>query len=82
MYRRVRREWPNGEVLMVNTVHDSIIFDIKIKSDILNIGQILRQEAEKTGDYLLDALDVDIKPLQVQVDIEYGKNWATMPSTI
>lgn len=82
MYRRIRREWPNGEVLMVNTVHDSIIFDIKDRTSIMHIGSILREEAEKTGEYLLESLGVDLSPLKIEVDIEYGPDWAHLHESI
>lgn len=60
--------------LMINTIHDSVLFDV---SDIetLNCGvPIIKETMEKAPEYLKQYFDIDFD-LELKVDVEVGPNW-------
>lgn len=62
------------DFLLVNTVHDSIIFDVKDINS-LRIGTpIVEEVMQQAPLYLKEDFDIDFN-LPLNVEIKYGKNW-------
>lgn len=80
MFRTIRSARDAKELLLlVNTVHDSILFDYNEKSDAVRgaewvSGWIKRQMEEITGD-LVTTFGIDIAPLEIKVGVQWGPNW-------
>jgi DNA polymerase I-like protein with 3'-5' exonuclease and polymerase domains len=62
--------------LMINTVHDSIIFDIH--RDVMEEAlPVIKETLENAGNYMEEFLGCDLfKDLPLKVDIKYGFSWS------
>ena len=62
-----------NDFLLVNTIHDSIIFDSR--ACVLDLGlELVRTIMENAPQYLKEIFDIDFD-LPLKVDVEYGRNW-------
>lgn len=59
--------------LMINTVHDSIIFDCDV-SDLHYSMRLIKETLEDAPKYIREKLGINFN-LPLKVDITYGKNW-------
>lgn len=67
----------NRKCLMINTVHDSIIFDCH-KEVLANALPIIHDVLEDAPRYMEEVLDFDgftFNELSLKVDISYGRSW-------
>lgn len=76
LYRRVINNYMPG-VHMINTVHDSVMFDVKEAEDVYKVFKMCKEEAERLPDLLKDLWGID-SPLPFKVECKYGKDWAHM----
>lgn len=67
----------SDELYIVNTVHDSILFEIKEVHFIHKIDEIL----SKTSEYISDIYDIEV-PVTIRVEYKIGDNWGTMSKVI
>lgn len=63
----------NGKALLINTVHDSVIFDVDgdIAEEVLNVAKIIM---EGIPTYLKQHFDIDC-PVNFPCDVDAGDNW-------
>jgi DNA polymerase I-like protein with 3'-5' exonuclease and polymerase domains len=63
----------SGRCLLINTVHDSIIFDIH--TDVLEYAlEVIKTTMESADGYLKEFLNIDFD-LPVRADVGYGPTW-------
>ena len=65
------------DCLMINTVHDSVVFDIKDEETLFYADKVIRETMEAAPQYLKEIFDIDFG-LELPVDGEAGKNWLVM----
>jgi|TARA_Y100000310_G_scaffold20001_1_gene19508 DNA polymerase I-like protein with 3'-5' exonuclease and polymerase domains len=90
MFRWVRANYPgtehdgvqlDGELLLVNTVHDSILFDYGGKN-VRQVSELIRQKMELIGMELITQWGIDIRPLEIKVNVEWGPNWGDLNQSL
>lgn len=64
---------PGHSILLINTVHDSFIFDLPKKDKEL-FEEILRQTIGKTAYYMKERFGIDIN-VPINYEINYGNSW-------
>lgn len=71
----------NTLVLPINTIHDSILFDVNCDdlATLQTIGGHLKHILENVQESMKDTFGIDID-LPFKVDVEYGPTWAEMKS--
>lgn len=70
--------WGNTRMLMVNTVHDSIVFDVADKEALIDLLDItVESMLDQTTDVLKRRYGIDL-PVPLSMEIKYGKNWDDM----
>ena len=78
IYRRIKTEVDlHNRFLMINTIHDSIIFDVSDKGTLDKGVPIIKEVMENAPKYLKSQFGMDFN-LPLKVDVEYGKNWLEM----
>jgi DNA polymerase I-like protein with 3'-5' exonuclease and polymerase domains len=70
---RVQQEQFKGKCLMVNTVHDSVIFDCH-KSVFPNLKIVLKNISDDLGTYIKKEFNIDMK-LKLKTKVSYGPSW-------
>lgn len=67
----------NTELLMINTVHDSVIFDFlhNDKEEVMKAGKFIKEVMELAPTRLLDYFGIDFN-LPLTVEVEAGVTWA------
>lgn len=74
IYRALANADIFDDFLMVNTVHDSIIFDSKDES--LDEGiEIVQSIMENAPKYMKETFGIDFFTDKMKVDVEIGRNW-------
>lgn len=76
LYRHVINN-PIDGVCMINTVHDSVMFDVKDSSLIHTVKELCDGEAARLPQLLKDLWGIDT-PVPFKVECKYGKTWAAM----
>lgn len=77
VYRRIKQSPTLDEnCKMVNTVHDSILFDVT-DGAIRYAYDTIKQEMERVPEYLKKYFNIDFH-LPINVDCKVGKNWLDM----
>lgn len=61
--------------LMINTVHDSILFDTKDKETLELGARLVRETMENAPKYIEEAFGFKFVIPKMKVDLEAGKNW-------
>lgn len=62
--------------LPINTIHDSIIFDVH--SDVLHrAGRVIKETMQQAPRWMKERFDIDID-LPLGVDVEYGEDWSQL----
>jgi DNA polymerase I-like protein with 3'-5' exonuclease and polymerase domains len=70
----------SDKVLLVNTVHDSVLFDVDKKAlednniTIIGVCTFIKQTMEKAPKYMEESFGVKID-LPLKVDVKYGDSW-------
>ena len=67
----------SDECLLINTVHDSVVFDVKDEGVLRYADRIIRQTMEDAPRYLKETFGIDFD-LELPVDGEAGRNWLHM----
>lgn len=77
LYRRLKeRAFTRDNILLVNTVHDSILFDVHETA--LDVAAHLVKEVMESAPQLLEE-KLGIKfDLPIKCDVEFGRNWMEM----
>ena len=78
---RLHREIATNDALWnyclpINTVHDSIIFDVE-KHVLHESGYIIKTVMENAPEWMWERFGIEID-LPLKVDVEYGKDWDSM----
>lgn len=76
LYRHVINNRPVG-VHLINTVHDSVMFDVLDVDVMLQVNQMCADQATRLPKLLKDLWGIDC-PVPFKVECKYGKTWATM----
>lgn len=76
LYRRVINN-PIDGMCMINTVHDSVMFDVKDHSLIHKVKELCDEEAARLPQLLKDLWGIDT-PVPFKIECKYGKTWADM----
>lgn len=76
LYRRMVAENIKG-LLMINTVHDSVMFDVNDYQLVHVINSMCKEEAEKLPKLLKDLWGIDC-PVPLKVETKYGTDWSKM----
>ena len=75
MYRRIAG---NPNLLLINTVHDSMVFDSNHREmDTIDACRLIRQELSLTPQYIREEFGLPFD-LPLEVEIKAGKMWADM----
>lgn len=70
------KEWQDS-VLLVNTIHDSVLFDIRDFVDLRIIAGRIKEVMENAPLYLKQQFGIDFD-LPLKVDMKIGENWQEM----
>jgi len=78
---RLFRDLKNSEyhdgILLINTIHDSILLDIKHRDLIPGAKWIVSRHMKSAPDYLKEDYGIDFD-LPLKIEFKAGKNWAEM----
>ena len=77
LYREVVQEPWRKNILMINTVHDSVLFDCSSEALAKDWRWQAKSIMEKAPMYLKEQFNIDFD-LPLKVSAEMGKNWMTM----
>lgn len=77
LFRVLKNSEFSESCLMVNTVHDSIVFDIESKEVLNDVHELIMHTMESAPEYLKQIFNIDFQ-LPLKVDGEAGKNWLEM----
>ena len=80
VYRRLLRE-ELSDVLLVNTVHDSVMLDVRGEEMVRYVYGVLDEEAARLPE-LLESLWGIVTDLPLKVEMKYGHKWSELKSPI
>ena len=67
-----------NKCLMINTIHDSIMFDC-MPDEIFYAGKVIKETMENAPKYFHEIFG-KVFDLPLKVDVEYGSSWDEMKS--
>lgn len=77
VYRRLLDEYWTGRVLTVNTVHDSIMFDVANSECAADLKVLLENEAKRIPSQLRSLWGIETD-LEFKIECKAGPTWATL----
>lgn len=80
IHKDIYRKELQDDVLLINTIHDSILLDVK-ETFVCTGLEILYNNMRNVPQLLLDRFGITF-PLEIKVDIKAGRNWANMKEVL
>ena len=77
LYRELVDWCVEEQVLMVGTIHDSVVFDCESEAVALKWAKVAKEIMEDAPLYLKEQFDIDFT-LPLKAGVEIGKNWYDM----
>jgi len=77
LFRDLKSKAYNQDVLLINTIHDSILLDIKDVGMMPIAKSLVRYHMQSAPNYLKEDYGIDFD-LPLKVEFKAGKNWAEM----
>jgi DNA polymerase-1 len=77
VYRRLLSDGLYERLLMVNTVHDSLMLDVPTKEDVYLAYEVCREEAERLPDFIEELWGIEVD-VPLKVECKYGPRWSDM----
>jgi DNA polymerase I-like protein with 3'-5' exonuclease and polymerase domains len=77
VYRRLLRE-DTVNIKLINTVHDSVMLDVRGEGLVRYVYGVLKEEAERLPELLKDLWGIDTKDIPFKVEGKYGQSWGGM----
>ena len=69
------------DLLMVNTIHDSVVFDLLDRTKLVDAAEFIKDIMENAPAYLKANLDIDFD-LPLNVEISAGKTWLSLEKVL
>jgi len=71
------------DVLLINTVHDSILFDVSDDVNHKEVARKIKTIMEQAPDYFNSRFNPKIKfDLPLKAEVQWGKSWGQMTETL
>lgn len=80
VYRRLLNEGKTGDIKLINTVHDSIMFDIRGEELVQYLKNLLEDEAAQLPHWLNKLWGVETT-MKFPIECKVGSRWSTMKKT-
>lgn len=77
LYRRLKETSWGEHCLMVNTVHDSVMFDCQDREWAVSWGRVVKRIMERAPKYLKEVFDIDFD-LPLPVEVKIGPSWGEL----
>lgn len=78
VYRKLLNERLTGDIKLINTVHDSVMLDVKGEGLVKYTYELLKAEAARLPELLKTLWDIDCGELTFPIECKYGRKWSEL----
>lgn len=78
VYRKLLNERLTGDIKLINTVHDSVMLDVRGEGLVKYTYELLKAEAARLPELLKTLWDIDCGELTFPVECKYGRKWSDL----
>lgn len=82
VYRKLLNERLTGDIKLINTVHDSVMLDVRYEALVKYTYDLLKAEADRLPALLKDLWNIDCGELTFNVECKYGKTWSELKKLV